>query len=105
MTIRSLSAVTLATHDMARAVRFYRALELEPAARPAAALAAAAQQKARWHALDVRARVDRLLQDAAQHSVELGELPLAQPLDPPGRMQPRLEQDLVRIDVAYAGEE
>src|SRR2546421_261385 len=26
MTIRSLSAVTLATHDMARAVRFYRAL-------------------------------------------------------------------------------
>ena len=26
MTIRSISAVTLATHDMARAVRFYRAL-------------------------------------------------------------------------------
>jgi catechol 2,3-dioxygenase-like lactoylglutathione lyase family enzyme len=26
MTIQSLSAVTLATHDMARAVRFYRAL-------------------------------------------------------------------------------
>ena len=29
MTIESLSAVTLATHDMARAVRFYRSLGFE----------------------------------------------------------------------------
>jgi catechol 2,3-dioxygenase-like lactoylglutathione lyase family enzyme len=31
MTIESLSAVTLATHDMARAVRFYRTLGFEVA--------------------------------------------------------------------------
>ena len=30
MTIESLSAVTLATHDMARAVRFYRSLGFIP---------------------------------------------------------------------------
>lgn len=30
MAIRSLSALTLATHDMTRAVRFYRALGFEP---------------------------------------------------------------------------
>ncbi len=29
MTIHSISAITLATHDMARAVRFYRALGFE----------------------------------------------------------------------------